>query len=225
MKKLVVMLLVAVLLIPNFAVAERAEAEYATPETITRAEFARIVVTMRNFGNIPGSGLHTGFNDVPQEHWASAYVAMAADMDVVRGDSGHNGRFYRGLFLRDSNFRPDDVITLEEAIAMLVRAIGGQPIANANGGFPSGYFYVAEMLGITDGVDFDLRTLVNRTLDAPMVFSACSWTYCGGAIRIMDGTYYRTFQISLITLRNSVFDEKPVYFDGENFVIGDYKNE
>ena len=203
MRKFVAILLVAALLIPNFTVAELAEMESATPDTVTRAEFARIVVHLRDFGNIIGSGLYTGFNDVPREHWASAYIAMAVDMDVARG----NGAGY---------FRPYDVITLEEAIAMLVRVVGGQPIANENGGFPSGYFYTAERLGITDGVDFELRTLVNRTLDASMVRRGGSWgTFTG--YHIMDGSN----QAMPITLRNSIFDEKPVYFDGENFMISD----
>ena len=210
MKKLLILLLVATLLIPNFALAQNGESvEYAELDTVTRAEFARVVAMMLNFGNPSESGLNTAFNDIPQGHWARGYIALAFTLNVVHG----NG---------DGTFRPDDAITFQEAIVMLMRALEYQPMANAQGGFPIGYMIAAVSSGLTRNVGSvsmtafvtrDLaRTLVNDALDTP----------------ILQPPPLRTSEVQIIdqgpppppiTLRNTVWNNQPVYFDGENFII------
>jgi len=203
MRKIITLLLVAALLIPNFAVAQRAETESATPETVTRAEFARVVVRMYN-DEIELGQLETRFVDI-SDHWAYEYIRFLEQRGIIRGD----GYGY---------FRPDDVITLQETVTMLTRALGYQPMANSNGGFPVGYM----IAGVTAGVTIDVgsvsltelvtrdlaRTLVNNALDAPFMQ------------RRVRGAP---------PLRESFLDTAwygyDVYFDGENFMIGDYKNE
>ena len=203
MKKIVITLLVVALLIPNIAFAENAG--NVENDTVTRAEFARIVVRSRGFEGIISPRL-TEFFDVPAEHWASGYIRVAAGLGVIQG----NG---------DGNFRPDDAILVEEAIAMLMRALGWWQMAIANGGFLVGYFLCAERSGLTNGIDLIvgeyvtpdlLYELINNSLDIPLV------EIVGRDLgHIMDGTG----NTSLKTLRTEFWDNLPVYFDGENFII------
>ena len=164
---------------------------------ITRAEFAAVVTRMRDFGNIIPAGANTGFSDVPSSHWASGYIAMAVDMDVVRG-------------MGDGTFAPEAPVTFAQAVAMVMRAIGYQPMANAQGGFPVGYMVAAVSAGVTANVGQVAQDqpanrgvvarLAYAALDAPMMQR---WVW-GTTVeyRIMDGTNLTT----RITLLNSVFD-------------------
>ena len=160
---------------------------------VTRAEFARIIIGMKGLTGIVHQ-VETGFYDVPMEHSKSGYVRLAHQMGVIQGAGGY--------------FRPDDRIVIDEALTMLVRALGYSPMAEARGGFPMGYFTVAEITELIeefahlDGVPFMLNgfatrnfltTLVNRALDVPMmmqiIFPAESADPPISAFAILDVKY------------------------------------
>ena len=91
--------------------------------TITRAEYA--VIVCRLLG-IEGSA--TGkcdFTDAA-DHWATGYIKMANQYGIVKGYG-------------DGNFGPDDAVKYEEAVKMLVCALGYEPMATSKGGYPTGY--------------------------------------------------------------------------------------
>ena len=104
--------------------------------TITRAEYA--VIVCRLLG-IEGSA--TGkcdFTDAA-DHWATGYIKMANQYGIVKGYG-------------DGNFGPDDAVKYEEAVKMLVCALGYEPMATSKGGYPTGYIAVASQIGLLDGV-------------------------------------------------------------------------
>jgi len=203
MKKLVTILLVAALLIPHFAVAETPEV--AEPDTVTRAEFARIVVHMlRRADDVTEA---RSFADVPQDHWVSGYIAMAVELDIVRGGG-------------DGYFRPDDAITFVESVVMLMRALNYQRMATAQGGFPIGYMIAAVTAGITNdvgAVDIDSPLtrniawrMVNSALNAPIM----QYVVWGETIEYRIGANPQR-----PTLLDTVWYGYDIYFDGENFVF------
>ena len=129
---------------------------------ITRAEFATVVC--RALGaKVSGSAV-TGFTDVPADHWASAYIAYCAGAGIVNG-------------MGDGTFAPSANVTVEQAVKMLVVALGYEPMAAAKGGYPTGYMVVANTNGITEGVGgqtaaatrADVAKLVYNALDVPMM--------------------------------------------------------
>jgi len=228
MKKIIAFLLVIILVISTFVVAEN-EQEY--DNTVSRAEFARIVAGLLGLSEWFSRQGETPFVDVPIEHWASGYILSLSwqHPGIARGDSGRLDS--RGHFHPNSNsrFRPDDAILVEEAIAMLVRALGYAPMARAEvfGRFPNNYAIVAERSGLTENIEFEfgeyatrdlIYKLINRALDVPLMWAIVSG---GNHFFIADGRGDRP----LWTLRIQNWNNASVYFDGWDFVILDEEYE
>lgn len=134
--------------------------------TITRAEFAKIIVTALGVGDAAeyARGV-TKFSDVPATHWASGYINVASDMGIINGYG--NGKF-----------GPEDKVTYAQAITMIVRALGYEPKAKALGGYPGGYLAIAAEKDITENVTIvnslaanrgDIAIMVDAALDVPMM--------------------------------------------------------
>lgn len=100
--------------------------------TVTRAEMATIVCRM--LGETEELPSDDRFPDVPVGHWANGYVSKAAELGIVTG-------YDTGLF------GPTDVVTYEQAITMIVRALEMEDEATQRGGYPNGYVSVAEEYG------------------------------------------------------------------------------
>lgn len=102
---------------------------------VSRAEMATIVC--RLLGVSEHLSVSEQFSDVPASHWANAYVGKAAELGIVNGYG-------------DGSFGPSDTVTYEQALTMLVRAMGLEDEAIAAGGYPDGYIDVACEYGYTD---------------------------------------------------------------------------
>ncbi len=110
---------------------------FAPDKDISRAEFTKMIVYMLGLGNLTTP--ITTFEDVPQTHWANANIRTAYDLQIING-------FDDGLF------RPDQPVTYEQALKMVVCTLGYQPYAEQMGGYPNGYREQASVLKLTDKV-------------------------------------------------------------------------
>ena len=63
----------------------------------------------------------TAFPDVPSDHWATGAISVAHQQGMVVGDDV-------------GTYRPDDPVLLQEAVAIIVRAMGYEPAATDKGG-------------------------------------------------------------------------------------------
>ncbi len=114
---------------------------YRPGEPVTRAQFAKIVVSALGVGEAAQYATGSGkFADVPADHWATGYINVAVDVGVING-------------YPDGTFQPENQVTFAEAIKMIVAALGYTPKAEALGGYPGGYLAVAAEEEITDGVN------------------------------------------------------------------------
>ncbi len=111
-------------------------------DAITRAEVTAILARANGLEGmaqmLKGA---TEFSDVPANHWASGYINLAASKGWVNG-------------YPDGRFGPGDSVTFQQWVTMLVRALGFEDQAVANGGYPTGYEMVAFDLGLTAGTDY-----------------------------------------------------------------------
>ena len=106
-------------------------------KVVNRAEMATIVCrVLKQTENLSMSNV---FTDVPTTHWANAYIAKASQLGIVGGYG--NGRF-----------GPGDSVTYEQAVTMVVRAIGEGDRANSNGGYPNGFIQVAQEKNLLNGI-------------------------------------------------------------------------
>ncbi len=83
--------------------------------TITRAEFAAILSKALQLDT--ASTVDTGFSDVPISHWAAPAITSAKNAQLVSG-------FPTG------DFRPNEPVNRAAVMAVLAKAIPGQPDAN-----------------------------------------------------------------------------------------------
>ena len=106
-------------------------------QNVTRAEMAKILCTLIGAGT--QGQVDSGFADVTAAHWASGYVKHAKGLGII---AGYN----------DVEFGPEDNVTYEQAIKLIVAALGYTYMAEDKGGYPSGYMMVAADLKITNKV-------------------------------------------------------------------------
>lgn len=114
-----------------------AKGNFNPNQIVSRAEMATIICRM--LGKTEGLQTSDTFTDVPADHWANAYVAKAAELGVVGGYG--NGKF-----------GPSDPVTYEQAVTMVIRAMGEDSAAAKAGGYPAGYLQTAEDRFLLEGV-------------------------------------------------------------------------
>jgi hypothetical protein len=105
-------------------------------KTVTRAEMAKLLVEALGYGEL-AEGATASFADA-QGHWAESYVGFAASMDLVLG-------------YPDGTFKPDAVMTMDEAMTMIIRALGYTDEV-LKGSWPTNYKVKALDLGLTEGL-------------------------------------------------------------------------
>lgn len=129
-------------------------------DTMTRAEITAIAVRLLGLENAALSSVgDTLFVDVPISHWAIGYINIGVNYGIVKG-------------FGDGRFRPDDIITYEEAIKVIITTLGYAPIANTKGGYPAGYIYVAAYKGITENINETVGNNVKRGVIAQLLFNS-----------------------------------------------------
>lgn len=140
-------------------------------DNILRSEMAKVAVYSCGLEDVAhNSSGPTRFPDVVSNHWANGAINVAEQQGMVIGDDmGH--------------FRPDDNVLFQEAVTIVVRALGYEPVANANGGYPAGYMYVASSNQLLKGITATASAPALRGDIAQLVFNALT-------VKLMEQTGY-----------------------------------
>ena len=135
-------------------------------DIITKAEVVKMISCAYDVDVSSNDSLvNNYFNDIPQNHWAIKYINIAKELGIVDGDE--NG-----------NFKPEDEITCNDVIKMIVYVLGYSPMADAMGGYPNGYLMVATQIGLTKSLSIknesiasrnDVAILISNALDIPIM--------------------------------------------------------
>lgn len=138
----------------------REDGSYDPDGTLTRAEMATIILRTMNMAQTAEG--QPVFTDVPASHWAYANIAAAYQLGIVNGTS-------------ETTFAPDAPVTYEQAVKMVVAALGYAVQAEAIGGYPTGYLSKAAQLDLLAGVKQggemtrgDMAILVYNALDTEL---------------------------------------------------------
>lgn len=133
---------------------------------ITRMEFAAIIcrcIGMEDLNIIEGEFI---FPDVPADYWGAKYIATAKHFGLING-------------YENGNFGPYDLITVQDATKIIVRAIGYTYQAEKAGGYPTGYILTAGQLNLLDGITEydvvatrgDISTMIVNCLEVKFIVS------------------------------------------------------
>ncbi|MGG3887403.1 S-layer homology domain-containing protein, partial [Brevibacillus panacihumi] len=120
-------------------VAGYGNGDYGVDKTITRAEFATLIVRAR--GLEQGAKLaqfQSTFTDVRTTDWFSGFVNVASGQDIVKG-------------FPDKSFKPQNQVTYAEAVTMIVRALGYEPAVRGDF-WPNNFIAKASELNIAKNI-------------------------------------------------------------------------
>ncbi len=142
------------------------DGEYRPEDGVTRAEMAKLIACIQGFGDTALGGANTSFTDVPSSHWASGYIANAASLGIINGYG-------------DGTFGPEDPVLYEQAVKMIMAALGYTPYAEKQGGYPTGYLVAAQMQSVNKNVSNaavgkeanrgSIAQLLTNAIDTPLM--------------------------------------------------------
>ncbi|WP_409968956.1 S-layer homology domain-containing protein [Bengtsoniella intestinalis] len=123
---------------------------YRPNESLTRAQFSKMVVSAMNATDQLGQyATYTVFPDVRPSHWAAAYINLASrGLGVVGG-------------FADGNFNPDATITTGQAVTILMRLLGYSD-ADVGAVWPDGYLYQGKTVGLLEDLTFTGNESITR---------------------------------------------------------------
>lgn len=129
-------------------------------DNILRSEMAKVAVYSAGLEDVAvGMNHPTRFPDVASDHWANGAINVAEQQGMVIGDDV-------------GTFRPDDNVSFQEAVTIMVRALGYEPQADTKGGYPTGYMVVASSIQLLKGINVAANTPAKRGDIAQLVFNA-----------------------------------------------------
>lgn len=118
--------------------------DFKVEKNVKRSEFASMIVRAKGLeasakalATVP-----TGFKDVPTNHWANGYIAVAKQQGFVNGYT-------------DGTFRPDRQISYQDMATMLTIALGQAEVGTV---YPAGYIVKAQQLGLFNDVNVPAYT-------------------------------------------------------------------
>lgn len=125
------------------------DSQFAPGNPLTRSQFAKMIVLA--MGESPGTAVKTPFSDIKAADWYYGYVEKAAELGLING-------------YPDGTFRPDQVLSRQEMLTILVQAMGEKaaagsvsadllaPFANETriSDWARGYVAYAEHLGLLE---------------------------------------------------------------------------
>ncbi len=115
---------------------EGAQDSHTSDEVVSRGAFVRDV--MATLG-VELSGQVSPFSDVDDSHPYGPAIVTAYYMGIVSG-------------FGDGTFLPDDAMTYDQAVSVLMKGMGYAGIIERSGGFPAGTFIAARRAGVLGGI-------------------------------------------------------------------------
>lgn len=134
-------------------------------DTLTRGEFTSLIINTfypENIFDVSVWGEEV-FTDVTSSHPYYAEIKAAKDLEIV------NGTY-------NNDFLPDDIINYQDAIVVIIKALGLKYYAVANGGYPTGYYAAAGSFEILKGIS-NSETVLTGDVASKLLYNALFSAY------------------------------------------------
>lgn len=140
---------------------ENGSFNFKPDNNVTRAEFAAMLLRTRGMGNVGSTSLENPpFPDVttPDVSWAIGNIRTARELGIINGYD-------------DGTFKPNNNVSYEEAVTMIVRALGYGELGSEGAFWYSKYIMTATSLGFLDGAGGAIATPATRATIASMLYN------------------------------------------------------
>lgn len=180
-------------------------------DSVTRAEFTKIAVAASQYKDSVATNLAISpFPDVPYTHWAAPYVKVGVTNGLVTG-------------YPDGSFRPDDQVTYEEAITMLLKVLGytDEDFGNA---WPYGQIGLADNLELSDGAEGTVGMPINRGQAAVLVYNTLNTRQKDGQqdlLSIFDTQLVEDVTLISTNLQDAALGADELYTSAGTYKIDD----
>lgn len=131
---------------------------FAPESPVTRAQFTKIICYALSVGDITYSEEERSiFTDLAPNHWAANNIVQAYKQGIING-------------MGDGTFAPEAGVQYEQAVKMVVCALGYGNRALSLGAYPNGYMSMANQLKILNGItDAKMYQVMNRGAVAQLI--------------------------------------------------------
>ncbi len=137
------------------------EGNFNPKNEIKRSEMVALVCRMMGEEDIATNSASNAFTDVAANHWAAGNIAWGVNRGIING-------------MGDGTFAPDASVSYQDAVVMIMRALGYDRIAQRaqNGGYPGGYLKLASQRGILKDAGYDNQAAAPREVVAQLIYNA-----------------------------------------------------
>ena len=131
---------------------------YAPEDTLTRAQFCKMIVLAIGRGDAVSQNSYRAlFDDVPSGSWALGYINVAYTDGLVSGYG-------------DGSFGPNDGVTVAQAVTIVLRCLG-YTTQDVGAFWPEDYLAKAADLGLTDGIQAQSGDTLTRGEAARLLYA------------------------------------------------------
>ena len=152
-------------------------------QAVSRAEFTNMVIRLLGLDKVSLDASFDGFSDVGSGYWAYDNIAIAYTLGII--SASEEGLFY-----------PEKNVTLQQAIKMLVCALGYGLPAEQKGGWPSGYIVTAGSLNLMKKLKIGMEQELDRQNAALLLYNT------------LDVKILTESEIGKLTQGGTLFEEK-----------------
>ena len=131
---------------------------------ITRGESAAIIVRILAGNELATATESEGFSDVPND-WRTGYIALADRLGIMNGYD-------------NNEYGIEEPVTYNQAVKMIVTALGYSYFAQNSGGYPYGYITQAGKLGFTNGIKSSGEAELSRGDFIRMIYKSLTINIC-----------------------------------------------
>ena len=168
-------------------------------DSIKRSEMAAVLLRAQNLQAAADAVPYNKvFDDVLESHWAAGVIQIASGSGMING-------------MGDGTFHPDDPVTYEQAVKMIVCTLGYEDLAQDLGGYPLGYVAEANELGVTKNAVMNNKAEAPRSTVAKLIYNALNID-----IRTKNGNKYD------VNKGETLLTEKLDVYKGDGKVRGVY---
>jgi|LSQX01.3.fsa_nt_gb hypothetical protein len=145
-------------LLANLGIIKENSDEFKPEETVSRGKFAEIISRCMGIEE-PSSFKGNIFPDVNDDNIESNYIGSAVTMGLMNG-------------YPDGTFRPEQEITYNQAVTVIVNALGYKIYAEQAGQYPNGWIVTASNLGILKRTQQIGEGLIKKEVMAALISNA-----------------------------------------------------